>query len=84
LNNIERRRWVRPYLGLGEDDRHIILENSPLSHHLTTREEVLLKIGMVRFECLVTLLRQHVKGGLEDVALVEVRSIVARVSTLHA
>jgi hypothetical protein len=31
-----------------------------------------------------TLLCQGVKGGLEDVALVEVRCVVAGVSTLHA
>jgi hypothetical protein len=87
LNIIERRWWVRPYLGhylrLGEDDQRGVLENSSLSHHLATREEELLKIGVVRFECLVTLLRQGVEGGLEDVALVEVGSIMARVSTLH-
>jgi hypothetical protein len=88
LNIIERRRWVRPhlryYLELGEDNRRNALENSPLSHHLTTRKEELLKIGTVRFECLVTLLRQGVEGGLEGVALVEVGSVVAGVSTLHA
>jgi hypothetical protein len=45
--------------------------------------EELLKIGMVRFERLVTLLRQGVEGGFEDITLVEVRSVVAGVSTLH-
>jgi hypothetical protein len=55
-----------------------------LSHHLTTRREELLKIGAVCFERLATLLRQGVEGGLEDVALVGVRSVMARVSTLHA
>jgi hypothetical protein len=48
------------------------------------REEELFKIGVVCIEHLTTLLCQGVKGGLEDVALVEVGSIVARVSTLHA
>jgi hypothetical protein len=48
------------------------------------RKEELLKIGAVYFECLATLLRQGVEGGLEDVALVEVESVVAGVSTLHA
>jgi hypothetical protein len=67
-----------------EDDRCSILENSPLSHHLTTREEELSEIGDVSFECLSTLLCQGVEGGFEDIALVEVRSVVARVSTLHA
>jgi hypothetical protein len=53
-------------------------------HHFATREEELFKIGVVCFERLATLLYQGVKGGLEDVALVEVRSVVARVSTLYA
>jgi hypothetical protein len=79
LNIIERRRWVRPYLryylGLGEDDRHSVLENSPLSCHLATRKEELLKIGVVHFERLVTFLRQGVEGGLEDVGLVEIGSV---------
>jgi hypothetical protein len=39
---------------------------------------------VVSFECLVTLLHQGVEGGLEDVALVEVGSVVFGVSTLHA
>jgi hypothetical protein len=47
------------------------------------REEELFEIGTISFECLATLLHQGVEGGLEDVALVEVRSIVAGVSTLH-
>jgi hypothetical protein len=41
-------------------------------------------IGAILFECLVTVLHQGVEGGLEDVALVKVRSIVAGVSTLRA
>jgi hypothetical protein len=48
------------------------------------QEEELSKIGEVSFERIATLLRQGVEGGLEDVALVEVGSIVARVFTLHA
>jgi hypothetical protein len=84
LKIIERRRWVRPYLGLGEDDRCGILENSPLSRHPATQKEELLKIGMVRFKHLVTLLCQGVEGGLEDVALVKVGSVAAGVSTLLA
>jgi hypothetical protein len=55
-----------------------------MSRHFTMREEELLKIGMVRFERLVTLLHQGVEGRLEDVSLVEVGSIVPGVSTLHA
>jgi hypothetical protein len=88
LNTIERRRWVRPYLRyylrLGEDDRSSVHENSPLSCLLAMRNEELFKIGAVCFERLATLLRQGVEGGLEDVALIEVGSVVAGVSTLHA
>jgi hypothetical protein len=80
--------WVRSYLGyylrLVEDDRCSIPKNSPLPHHFTTREEEVSEIGDVSFECLATLLYQGVEGGFEDVALVEVESIVARVSTLRA
>jgi hypothetical protein len=83
-----RGRWVRPYLEyylkLVEDDRHSILENSHMSRHLATRNEELFKIGVVRFELLATLLRQGVEGGFEDIALVEVRSIIIGVFTLHA
>jgi hypothetical protein len=76
--------YLRYYLGFGEDDQRSVLENHPLSHHLATQKEELLKIDAVRFERLVTLLRQGVEGGLENVALVEVRFIMARVSTLLA
>jgi hypothetical protein len=41
-------------------------------------------IGTVSFEHLATLFSQGVGGRLEDVVLVKVRSVVARVSTLHA
>jgi hypothetical protein len=88
LNIIERRWWVRSYLGhylrLGKDDRCGVLENSFLSCHLATREEELLKIDVVCFERLATLLRQGVEGGLEDITLVEDGSIVVGVFTLHA
>jgi hypothetical protein len=47
------------------------------------REEELFKISKVSFEHLATFLHQGVEGGLEDVALVEVGSVVARVFTLH-
>jgi hypothetical protein len=54
-------------------------------YHLTSQhEEELFKIGAVCFKPLVTLLRQGVEGRLDDVAFIEVRSVVARVSTLHA
>jgi hypothetical protein len=39
---------------------------------------------MVSFKHLATLLHQRFKGGLDDVVLVEVRSIGAEVSTLPA
>jgi hypothetical protein len=87
LNIIARGRWVRPYLGyyleLVEDDRCSIPDNSSLLRHLTTREEELYETGDVSFERLSTLLRQGVEGVFEDVALVEVGSIIARVFTLH-
>jgi hypothetical protein len=60
------------------------LKNSPMPHHFTTREEELFKIGTVRIERLVNLLRQGFEGGFEDVALVEVGSVVPGVCTLHA
>jgi hypothetical protein len=72
------------YLRLVEDDCRSILENSPMSRHFTMQEKELLKIGMLHFERLVTLLHQGVEGRLEDVSLVEVGSIVPGVSTLHA
>jgi hypothetical protein len=50
-----------------------------MPRHFTTREEELFKVGVISFERLTTLLRQGVKGGLEDVALVEVGYVVARV-----
>jgi hypothetical protein len=67
-----------------KDDRCSVLENSPIPHHFTTREEGLFKIDAVCFKRLMALLHQGVEGRLEDVALVEVRSIIAGVSTLHA
>jgi hypothetical protein len=67
-----------------EDDWCSILENGPLPRHLATREEELSEIGDVSFERLLTLLRQSVERGFEDVTLVEVGSVVAGVSTLHA
>jgi hypothetical protein len=83
-----RGRWVRPYLEyylrLGEDDRCSTPKNSSLPCHFATLEEELFEIGTVTFKCLTTLLRQGVEGGLEDVALVEVGSVVAGVSILHA
>jgi hypothetical protein len=82
-----RRQWVRSYLGyylnLVEDARRGILENDPLPRHFATREEEFFKIGAVGFERLATLLCQGVEGRLEDVVLVEARSIGARVFTLH-
>jgi hypothetical protein len=67
-----------------EDDRRSVLKNSPMPHNFITREEEFFKIGVVSFKCPVTLLRQGVEGRLEDIALVEVRSVGAGVSTLDA
>jgi hypothetical protein len=71
-----RGRWVRPYLGyylgLVEDDQCGILDNNPMSCHITSREEELFNIGVVSYERLATFLCQGIEGGLEDVALVEV------------
>jgi hypothetical protein len=67
-----------------EDDRCCILKNSSLPRHLATREEELSEIDDVSFERLSTFLRQSIEGGFEDLTLVEVGSVVARVSTLHA
>jgi hypothetical protein len=66
-----------------------ILEDGPLisevvlSQRLPAVEE-LLQISAMTLERLGTLLHQGVKGGLDDVVLVEVRSIDARASLLHA
>jgi hypothetical protein len=83
-----RRRWVRSYLRcyliLLEDDRCGVLENTPLLRHFTKREEELFKIGVVSFEHIATLLRQGFESRLDDVVLVEVGSVGARVSTLNA
>jgi hypothetical protein len=53
-----------------------------MPRHFAMREEELFKIDVVHIKRLVTLLRQGVKGGLEDVALIEVESVIARVFTL--
>jgi hypothetical protein len=55
-----------------------------MPRHFTTREEEFFEIGAVGFKRLATLLCQGVEGRLEDVVLVEVRSIGTGVSTLHA
>jgi hypothetical protein len=75
---------LRYYLRLGEDDRRSVLENRPLSRHLATWKKELSKISAVHFEHLATLLYQGVEGGLEDVALIEVISVVTGVSIIHA
>jgi hypothetical protein len=72
------------YLRLVEDNQCSISENSPLSCHFTTREEELIKIGVVSFERLVTLLYQGVEGKLGDVVLTEIESISAEVFTHYA
>jgi hypothetical protein len=71
------------YLRLTEQGRCSAPENSPMSRYFTTQEEEPFKIGVVCFKCFKTVLCQGVKGRLEDVVLVEVGSVAARVSTLH-
>jgi hypothetical protein len=67
-----------------EDDPRGVPENGPMPCQFTTREEEFFEIGAVGFEHLATLLCQGVEGRLEDVVLVEVRSIGTGVSTLNA
>jgi hypothetical protein len=67
-----------------ENDLCSILENGPLPRHLAIREEELSEIDDVSFERLSSLIRQSIKGGFEDVALIEVKSVVVGVSSLHA
>jgi hypothetical protein len=76
--------YLGDYLRLAEDDWCSIPENNPLPRYFTTQEKELFEIGVVNFECLASLLHQSVESELEDAVLVEVRSIGARVSTLHA
>jgi hypothetical protein len=64
-----RWRWVRPYL----------------RYYLRLVEDARCSVpenGDVSFERLSTLLRQGIEGGFEDVDLVEVGSIIARIFTL--
>jgi hypothetical protein len=88
LNIVTRRRWVRLYLGyylnLMEDDQRGVHENGPLSCHFAKREEEFFEIGTVGFECLAILLCQGVESRLEDIVLIEVGSVGAGISTLHA
>jgi hypothetical protein len=88
LNVIERKRWVRPYLGcylgLADDNWCCVLEDGSLSRHLVTQIEELLEIGVVSFERLATLLHQSVEGRFNDVVFVKVRSVGAKVSPFHA
>jgi hypothetical protein len=66
-----------------ENDLCSILENGPLPRHLAIREEELSEIGDVSFERLSSLIRQSIECGFEDVALIEVESVVVGVSSLH-
>jgi hypothetical protein len=59
-------------------------ENSPLPRHFTTWEKEFFEIGAVSFKYLVTLFHQGVEGRIDDVVLVEVKSVGAGVYTLHA
>jgi hypothetical protein len=88
LHIIKRKRWVRSYLeyyfGLTDDGECCILNDGPLPRYLITQVEKLLQTSAVSIECFVTLLHQGVQGGLDDVVLVEVGSIDAEASLLHA
>jgi hypothetical protein len=81
------KKWVlqylRCYLSLMDDDRRCFLEDRPLPHHLIMRVEELVQISVVALERLVTLPRQGAKGGLDDVVLVKIGSVGARVPLLH-
>jgi hypothetical protein len=72
------------YLSLADDDWRCVLEDERLPHHLVTRVEEFLQISTISLKRLVIILRQGVKGGLDDVVLVEVGSVDARASLLHA
>jgi hypothetical protein len=88
LNIIERKRWVRSYLGcylgLVDDDRRYILEDDPLPCYLITWVEQLIYLHAVSLERLEILLHQGVKCRFDDVVLVEVGSIDTGASFLHA
>jgi hypothetical protein len=67
-----------------DDDRCGVLMDGPLPHHFTMREEEFLEIGAISFKGHATILRQGVEGRLDDVVLVEVRSVGAGAPPLHA
>jgi hypothetical protein len=48
------------------------------------RVEELIHLGALSLECLAILLRQCVEGGLDDIVLIEVESVDAGISFLHA
>jgi hypothetical protein len=55
-----------------------------MSHHLVARVEEVIHFGVVSLERLAILLREGIEGGFDDVVLVEVGSVDARASLLHA
>jgi hypothetical protein len=55
-----------------------------MSHHLVARVEEVIHFGVVSLERLAILLRDGIEGGFDDVVLVEVGSVGARASLLHA
>jgi hypothetical protein len=75
--------YLRCYLGLADDDWRCILEDESLPHYLTRVEE-LVYIRVVRLERLAILLRQGVEGRLDDIMLIEVRSVDVGAFFLHA
>jgi hypothetical protein len=76
--------YLECYLGLMDDNQRCVLEDEPLPHHLVTRVEELIHHRTVSLKHAVIFLHQRVKGGLDDVVLVEVGSVDARASLLHA
>jgi hypothetical protein len=79
LNIIERKREFGSYLGcylsFVDDDWRYILLDEPLSRYLVMREEELIHLLAVGLKRLAIFVRQVVEGRLDDVILVEVRSV---------
>jgi hypothetical protein len=76
LNVIERKRWVKLYLGyyleLMDDDQRGVLEDGLLPCHFTTQEEKFLEVSAISFKRFAILLCQGIEGRLDNVVFVEV------------
>jgi hypothetical protein len=88
LNIVERKQWVRSYLGcyliLLNDVGRCVHEDEPLPLPLITRVKELIHLCVVSLERLAILLHQGVECGLDDVVLIEVRFIDVGASHLEA